>query len=57
MFDTFIFFFDVYFIDEAETSIAFTSNWLELDASDDWVRTDAETVSRLTILPNSSISS
>ena len=32
-------------IDEAETAIAFASNWLELDASDDWVRTDAETVS------------
>lgn len=34
-------------VDEAETAIAFASNWLELDASDDWVRTDAETVSSL----------
>ncbi|CAL1716513.1 unnamed protein product [Somion occarium] len=30
-------------LDEAEGVVAFASEWLELDASDDWVRHDAET--------------
>lgn len=31
-------------VDEAEGVVAFASEWLELDASDDWVRHDSETV-------------
>lgn len=33
--------------DEAEGVIAMISDWLELDATDDWVRHDSEIVSLL----------
>lgn len=32
-------------VDEVEYLIPLISDWLELDANDDWVRHDAETVS------------
>ena len=34
-------------LDEAECIIPLISDWLELDANDDWVRHDAEIVSRV----------
>ena len=39
-------------VEEAEYIIPIISDWLELDASDDWVRHDAEIVSRLPFRSN-----